>query len=411
MRQSFYAEARQRYQEANTAALRWLVDRPVPPSGFLDTKMHSITLRDYGLADGWRGPDFTYGWIQGRGLEALTTFADELSGRDSELARALTERAHVLYGALEALLARTGHVYFCHDRQLRPVYPGSGETAAPQDTHADIHTYSDAFAAKGLLAFAARHRPQDAGRHLDHLARTIDAIEQGRFQIDERRLLCQEALACQPDDLGPRMILLGAASLVAAATGRHNTGYAIGFIEHVLSQHLDGPTSLLRNVPGGDACNVGHGIEFVGFVLDHLRSDIDPDLLRTLERILEASFAAGFRGPGLVLSVSVGTGAVLAPHCPWWSLPETIRAAALLHRLTGSDASLAIWRQADAAFFGRYWRGNPPIAYQTMTADGPVDVIPATPDLDPCYHTGLSLLAASRAAAELAIAWHPRAGS
>jgi len=29
-----------------------------------------------------------------------------------------------------------------------------------------------------------------------------------------------------------------------------------------------------------------------------------------------------------------------------------------------------------------------------MTRDGPVDFIPATPDLDPGYHTGLSLLAA-----------------
>ena len=29
-----------------------------------------------------------------------------------------------------------------------------------------------------------------------------------------------------------------------------------------------------------------------------------------------------------------------------------------------------------------------------MTADGPADFVPATPDLDPGYHTGLSLLAA-----------------
>ena len=29
-----------------------------------------------------------------------------------------------------------------------------------------------------------------------------------------------------------------------------------------------------------------------------------------------------------------------------------------------------------------------------MTVDGPIDHVPATPDLDPGYHTGLSLLAA-----------------
>jgi len=29
-----------------------------------------------------------------------------------------------------------------------------------------------------------------------------------------------------------------------------------------------------------------------------------------------------------------------------------------------------------------------------MTIDGPVDIVPTTPDLDPGYHTGLSLLVA-----------------
>lgn len=398
----FYAEACQRYEDANAAALLWLARRKVPGSGFLDTKMHSITLRDYGPADGWRGPDFTYGWIQGRGLEALSTFAGALYEPRPDLSAVLTERARPLFEAVAGLVERTGHLYFCHDGRLRPVYPGSDDSPLFQDTPADIYTYADAFAAKGLLAFTARYRPQDTRQHLDHLARTIAAIEDGRFQIDERRRLCEEALAEQPDDLGPRMILLGAAGLAAKVGGPQASSYAGRFIDHVLSRHLDGATSLLRNEPGGDVCNVGHGIEFVGFVLEYLGDDIDRDVLRTLERILIASFSAGFRGPGLVLSVSVSTGAVLNPNCPWWSLPETIRAASLVHRQNRSEKSLAIWQQSDAAFFGRYWRGEPPIAYQTMTEDGPVDVVPATPDLDPCYHTGLSLLAAGRAAGALA---------
>ena len=62
---------------------------------------------------------------------------------------------------------------------------------------------------------------------------------------------------------------------------------------------------------------------------------------------------------------------------------------------------LDIWRRAHAAFFDTYWRGEPAIAYQTMTRDGPIDFVPATPDLDPGYHTGLSLLAAVEAAARM----------
>ena len=85
---------------------------------------------------------------------------------------------------------------------------------------------------------------------------------------------------------------------------------------------------------------------------------------------------------------------MISPLCPWWSLPETFRSAALCHAYSRSDATLRIWQQAHGAFFSRYWRGQPAIAYQTMDKSGPVDFVPATPDLDPGYHTGLSLLGA-----------------
>jgi hypothetical protein len=88
----------------------------------------------------------------------------------------------------------------------------------------------------------------------------------------------------------------------------------------------------------------------------------------------------------------------LNPLRPWWSLPEAIRAAALLWRHTGDPRVLAVWQRADAIFFDRFWRGDPPIAFQTRDGSGPVDHVPATPDLDPGYHTGLSLLAAAEVA-------------
>ena len=149
-------------------------------------------------------------------------------------------------------------------------------------------------------------------------------------------------------------------------------------------------------MPGEDACNVGHAIEFVGFALDFLGPDTPPNLLRQFERILLASFRRGFMGPGITTSVSIASGEALSPYCPWWSLPETIRTAALCHALTASAEVFAVWRAAHEAFFGTYWRGSPAIAYQTLTKAGPVDYVPATPDLDPGYHTGLSLLAAIR---------------
>ena len=117
--------------------------------------------------------------------------------------------------------------------------------------------------------------------------------------------------------------------------------------------------------------------------------------------MLLASFEAGFHPPGVRLAVSVATGQPTSPYCPWWSLPETIRSAALVYERTGNAAVLAVWQQAHAAFFDNYWRGEPAIAYQTMTDEGPVDFVPATPDLDPGYHTALSLLAAIEVAGRL----------
>jgi hypothetical protein len=404
--ETFPAAARRVYAGANAATLRWMLERPPLAGRFINTKLHPVTLRDYDAFDGHRAPRYVYGWIQGRGLEALATHAAFFGKEDAALAAALDGGAMPLYEALDGLQARDGHGYFTYDAgdaALTPVFPDAAGAVRPQERPAGIFTYSDAFLAKGLLAAGARlGKSADRERHLRFFAEIVEAIEAGHFQIDERTTLSERELALQPDDFGPRMILLGAAGMLARIGLAHATAFADRFIEHVLRRHYDPASGLLRNVPGQDACNVGHGIEFVGFALDHIGGDPDPELSNTLERILVSSFRAGFVGPGIALSVSAATGATENPLCPWWSLPETIRSAALCHARSGSRAALDIWKAAHEAFFGRYWRSSPPVAYQTMTAEGPIDYVPATPDLDPGYHTGLSLLAAIEVADALA---------
>jgi hypothetical protein len=391
---NFMAEARDTYVAANAATLRWMLDRPALGRGFLNTKMNSITHADYGPADGQRGPAYTYGWIQGRGLEALATHAAYFATRDPAFAAALDERGRMLYAVLAEMQRSDGHAYFCYDADMSPICFDEAGRTSPQTTAGDVYTYSDAFVAKGLVAAAARYAPNDLRRQLDYLDGVIRAIEEDRFQMNESAPLSTEAAAAQPKDFGPRMILLGAAGLLARIGQRERAGFADRFIGHVLERHLDPSSGLLANVPGEDACNVGHAIEFVGFVLEFFGASAPTELVRTLQDLLSISFRAGFVKPGITLAVSMRTGAALRPYCPWWSLPETIRAAALCFGATGDSGALSIWREAHGAFFTHYWRGAPPIAYQTLTRTGPVDFVPATPDLDPGYHTGLSLLAA-----------------
>jgi len=400
---AFLALASTTYADANAATLRWMLDR-TGPSGFLNTKQNSISLADYGPEDGLRGPAYLYGWIQGRGLEAIATHAAYFEGKEDALAQALDHAGTRLYRLLDELSREHGHAYFCYDAAMTPVYPAIDGAVQKQQYPAEIFTYSDAFVAKGLVAASARYAPADLPRHLAYFSAVIASIEEGRFQMDERIPLSRKALEAQPDDFGPRMILLGAAGMLSRLGFSEHAAYAHRFITHVIENHFDPRTGLLRNVPGEDACNVGHGIEFVGFALDYLPAEADAALVQTLERILIASFRSGYVDPGIALSLSLETGATLSPYCPWWSLPETIRSAALCYQRTGNPEALLVWQQAHDAFFSRYWRGTPPIAYQTMTSDGPVDFVPATPDLDPGYHTGLSLLAAIHAADALRVA-------
>jgi mannose/cellobiose epimerase-like protein (N-acyl-D-glucosamine 2-epimerase family) len=82
---------------------------------------------------------------------------------------------------------------------------------------------------------------------------------------------------------------------------------------------------------------------------------------------------------------------------PWWNLPETLRAAAQLLVLCPGVQTAAILGGIAACSNGfmRHFV-NPAVhlmAYQTVNPLGrPVDVIPATPDADPGYHTGLSII-------------------
>jgi hypothetical protein len=393
MTNHFFTDAGRRYMASNARTLNWMLDRQALHGKYLNTKMNPLTLADYSAADGWRGPNHVYGWIQGRGLEAITTHALAFAESDSELSSRLNATSAQLYGALDHLRAADGHAYFCYDADMTPIRFVEGAQIV-QDCSRDIYTYSDVFVAKGLLAAATAHAPTDISRHLAKLETIITAIEDGRFQMDEKQPLSAASVAAEPNDFGPRMIMLSAGGLLQRLGLGERTAFADRFIAHVIDNHFDPATGLLRNVPGRDDCNVGHGIEFVGFALDHLGADPDPSLLKTLQAILLASFNKGYNGPGVHLVVSTVTGAPTSPYCPWWALPETIRSAALCYERTGDTAVLKAWQAADKAFFGNYWREEASIAYQCLTDAGPIDYVPATPDLDPGYHTGLSLLAA-----------------
>lgn len=396
------AAARRRNVDCNKRSLEWLLARGVLHNGFLNTKINSITLADYTSNDGWRGPAYTYGWIQGRGLEALAIHAAFFADEDAGLAARLDAAGRVLYERLAALFEQGGgHLYFCYNADFTPVFAAPDGSEQKQAAAGGLYTYSDVFAIKGLLAAAVRYGDAaGCARYLDHLERLVAALEQGRFRHDERQLL-DPRVAPSHEEFGPWMIVLGAAGLLKELDLSAHATFGPRLVARVLDLFWPGRirpgADLIPDWVGAPQANPGHALEFVGFALKALDDDIDAPTQAALSRIFTASFAAGFRGPGIVLSVDAASGAVLNPNCPWWPLPETVRAAALLHERCGDAPSASVWQRADDAFFSHYWRSEPPLAYQTLNAAGPIDFVPATPDLDPGYHTGLSLLDAIRA--------------
>lgn len=83
---------------------------------------------------------------------------------------------------------------------------------------------------------------------------------------------------------------------------------------------------------------------------------------------------------------------------PWWSLPETMRAAIRCWEIADSDIlrkkCLEIFSACHNGFVKNYLLPERHfMAIQNRSIDNKITrSIPATPDADPGYHTGLSLI-------------------
>ena len=119
-----------------------------------------------------------------------------------------------------------------------------------------------------------------------------------------------------------------------------------------------------------------------------------------MPRILAHNFKNGFQpGPGgICKAFDLRSRKPLNTDMPWWSLPETMRAAAFCWNIAQTEEdradSLSILRDCHNAFTQHFVRPDLHLmAYQTRNEKGEViPVIPATADADPGYHTGLSII-------------------
>ncbi len=409
---------------------------------FIDTKLSLLDGRDFDAADPVRGRERIYGWIQGRGLEALAGHAmwlerceavsdglrEQIIGRIRRAAAEVLESMEALRqsnnGRLQFVMTPDGVGLQMND--AGEMVPGPIDAEAPSN-------FSELFYAKGMAAAAHLLGDEDAMTTARQLYARVDFdIRSGRFRSDQMSLDPANAAIATVEGRhahGPYMIGIGAAARFLQCTGdKAYRDMGAAYIDHILRHHVNvgggGPSRRYDMwefvdddgrpyIEDGDVLrsDPGHACEFVGLAMKFLRICRQTDVLADfddyrltaykglLPDILRQSFATGFSpdGYGIAKAVDLKTRAAINADMPWWSLPEAMRAATEVAHVTTGDrqaAAAEIARTCSNAFARHFVRGDLHLmAYQTLDPDGrPVDVVPATPDADPGYHTGLSVI-------------------
>jgi mannose/cellobiose epimerase-like protein (N-acyl-D-glucosamine 2-epimerase family) len=413
-----------------------------PEYALIDTKLSLTTGRDFDDSDPVRGKNTVYGWIQGRGLEALAGHDAWLSRQTflpAEIRASFHERiirvSSRVVERTEAMRSRNGgHLFFMMTREGSPLRVDDAGKVVRYDPPGGAMNMCDMFYAKGLAAAGRMLGRDDLVREATRMfERICEDIRAGRFYSDQQQLDPRNPVRPVPGRFGNggRMIGIGAAALFLDVTGdRRWAETGLEFAEHMLARHSNppSPSECMRGEPydmwefvdgegrpwvkdGKLHSDPGHATEFVGLTLKLLRvaektSALSGEMAARANRlkgilpaVLKKNFSNGFspRGFGIVKAFDLISRKPINPQMPWWNLPETMRAAAetcLIVPEGEASEPASIAARCSNAFMRNYVRRELGLmAVQTLDEDGSVaDAIPATPDADPGYHTGLCLI-------------------
>ena len=420
-----------------------------PAYPFINTKLSLLTGQDAPDSDPLRGRNTIFGWIQGRGLEALAGhdewiarqfWLDEPVRRDFH--RRITRLMRQVLDKLERVRAANGgRLFFMMTPEGWPLKVDELGRVLPDELPPDLpHSLNDLFYCKGMAAAAWRLGDDAVLARSERLfAEVLEDIRTGRYYSDQQQLDPRNPVKPVPGRCGhgSRMITIGAATRFLSCTGdRKYIQIGLEALEYILRRHVqhtdDHPVirrhemweftdpegnvfvqnGVIWNDPGHATELAGLGLRFLDVAeaagLTDAQRAQSQQFRQVLRDVLVRNFENGFspRGFGLVKSYDLAAHKPINDHMPWWNLPETIRGAVLAARGAPAEQQgrlLDIAARCSNAFVRYYVRPDLHLmAYQTIDAAGrPVDVIPATPDADPAYHTGLSIIDALDAADDM----------
>jgi len=412
-----------------------------PEYCLIDTKLDLRTGRDFypvnSKEEAFRSREVIYSWTQSRGMEALAGHLRWLA-----IAHAIkTPERNLLAGRIRKLLTTVintmeeirsvnhGRVYFCMTAGGSPLEIVKYKHIQPAEYLMPESNYSDLFYSRGLFAAAWElgwgRKTKDA---ITYFKKVLDDIEDDHFLSDRQAFEPHNVPRYQPGKFAAapfRTALAGLALFGAYNQDADWFGYASRFITRIIDNHinLDGRIPELpeydffeeidsENHPWRTddkiAGDPGRAIEFIAHAAKCLvRMRKLPEHQPLLERCLQIfppllihQFELGYnpQAEGICRRFDLKSRKALSPCMPSWNLPATMRAAALLIALDGDSQYRPqlenILRLASNAFSGKYL--NPDagmLPYTARGCDGKIlDTILETPDFDPAYYSGLSLI-------------------
>ncbi|MCK5845267.1 MAG: AGE family epimerase/isomerase, partial [Victivallales bacterium] len=390
----------------------------------------------------FKSKDVLFSWIQGRGLEALVGHyrwlerSPLLTGTEKEhTLKRIKTMTEIVLSNMESLRSLNGgrlpFMMTTKGRPLSVATDGRREDLSTPPSNAPAN-FSDLFYAKGLAAAGSLLDDSTAISESKSLLRlALRDIENNEFRSDQISFDPKNKPSVNPAkrQQGPGMIAIGALALFTEIFNEEEwviTGKR--FCEHILNKHvscgqwdgvqlntlveaIDESGNPWKENDGGIVCDPGHSNEFVGLsaklAITAFNAGFDmpfgDETPRILLNVLTTAFKNGWNDNigGICKTYDARTGTHINSDMPWWPLPETIRAASSLLALPGSkfneddqSALREIIEECAAALKNNFVNEKVhSMAYQTVSAESvPIATIPATPDADPGYHTGLSLI-------------------
>ncbi len=389
-----------------------------PEFPFFDTKFNPNTGEDF--------PESSYdrltGWFLGRGAEACAAHLDTLEDLYSDphhqqaVRQMLTElREHYLDALMTVLERYGGSCPFIMDRSYQAADPWEAETEAKHK----LLTAGTMFCAKGLLAIKDP-RGVLLGKRL--VRDYVDAAYVNRY--------APRGNEYEPDIHAQSsfMLAFGAIPLVMdVSDAEEQTQWAqltADMLTHVIDTFYEPETGIMydyvdfRTGVPLSKFNPGHLSELVGLALQAAdavsssEAEVSPHIHAVFNRAytvlpsaLVRTWEAGYcnKHHGIYQFVDITSGTPIQTDLPWWSLPETMRAA-LRSAVVTDDVHVRtrlqeIYVVCSNDYFSYYI--NPAYGlfpFRTRSGENGrvLDSMPVLPEADPLYHTNLAWLDARR---------------